>query len=153
MTYSVSPQASQDSVVAALRTKFPLIPIIPDGLPEGEHDEIEYNPDGSVKPFVVLWFHTARRSRSGRSFSNTRLDMRFTGCDVVSIANSGTESRRILNGVVDFLINLKPKGSGRITEADTSLWSQARPMDIANRPARWLTTTTLQWGMNSEKVS
>ena len=70
-----------------------------------------------------------------------------------SIANSGGESRRILNGVVDFLINLKPEGSGRITEADTSLWSRARPMDIANRPARWLTTTTLQWGMNSKKVS
>mgnify|MGYP006354022575 FL=1 len=153
MPYTVNPQDSQDSVTAALREKFPLIPIIPDGLPEGEYKEIKLNPDSSVKPFIVLWFHTPRRLRTGRSFANTRLDMRQTGVDVVAVANSGSESRRILNGVTDFLINFKPERSGRITESDSSLWSQARPMDISNRPARWPSPTPLPWGKNSAKIA
>lgn len=153
MTYSVSPQESQESVVAALRNKFPLIPIIPDGLPEGDDGGIKVNPDGSVKPFIVLWFHAARRTPGGRSFATTRLDQRKSGCDVVSVASTGAESRRILNGVLDFLIGIKPAGSGVITESDTALWNSSRPMDIANRPARFLSTSTVQWGINSQKIT
>ena len=152
-TYTVSPQDSQDSVTDMLRAKFPLIPFIPDGLPEGEHSEIKLNADGSVRPFVVIWFHAARRTKSGRSFSTTRLASRRTGCDIVAVANSGSEARRILNGVSDFLVDKKPVRSGRITDSDAPLWENARPMDMANRPARFLATSTFTWGMNNQKIA
>lgn len=158
MEYTINPQDGQDSVVSILRAKFPGIPVIPDGLPEGmpetpDHEAIRFRDDGGIEPFILLWFRTPKRTEKGRSFVNSRLDMRKTGADVVVVAHTGGESRRILNGVMDFLVNERPVRAGRITEAANGLWSDARALSVVDRPARWLTTATIEWVMNSQKIA
>ena len=134
--YTLNPQDSQDSFTSHLRTAYPHIPVIGDGLLDDDNEEIKTYDDGSIKPFIVIWFQTQRRSRRCRSFAGARLDQRIASADVIVVGRSGTEARRVMNSVIDVLVGFKPDGSGAVVESDRQLWSEARQIDIKSRPSR-----------------
>lgn len=153
MTYSINPQSAQDSLAKKLREEYPHIPVIEDGLLDDDNETIQHYEDGSVKPFIVIWFHTPRRTSRGRSFSTTRLDQRKASADIVVVGRSGTEARRVMNDVIDTVIGFKPKDSGAITEAERQLWTDAREIDTRNRPSRWAMSYSIEWGAFSKKTA
>jgi hypothetical protein len=152
MTYNINPQKSQDSVAEMLREEYPHIPVIEDGLLDDDNGKIKTYDDGSVKPFIVLWFQTPRRLTSGRSFAGARLDQRVASADIVVVARSGTEARRVMNDIIDRLIGFKPYGSGVVVESDRQLWRDSRKIDTANRPSRWAIPYSVEWGIFSKKT-
>lgn len=158
--YSVSPQSEQDSITAYLRAEYPHIPVIEDGLmddqvytePGGTEVAIPTFPDGSVKPFIVLWYSDIKRSARGRSFSDYKLDSHFATVDVVVVTRSGTEGRKLTNDVNDRMIGFRADGGGRLHKG-TPLWADSRQMlDDTNRPSRWARTVRYDFGVASRKI-
>ena len=151
--YTLNPQESQDSFTEKLRTTYSHIPVIEDGLLDDDNDAILTYEDGSIKPFIVIWFQTPRRARRGRSFAGARLDQRIASADVIVVARSGTEARRVMNSVIDTLVGFKPDGSGSVVESDRQLWSDARQIDIKSRPSRWVMSYSVDWGIFAKKTT
>lgn len=152
MNYTLNPQPSQDSLAKKLRTEYPHIPVIEDGLLDDDNDAIKLYSDGSVKPFIVIWFQTPRRTPRGRSFGGVRLDQRKASADIVMVARSGAEARRVLNDVMDTIIGFKPEGSGVVVESERQLWGDAREIDTSNRPSRWAIPYSVEWGVFAKKT-
>lgn len=151
MAYVLNPQSAQDSIAEKLRTEYPHVPVIEDGLIDGDYDAIEKFPDGSIKPFIILWFSVARRSR-GRSFQNEKLDNHIAGVDVVVVARNGAESRKLINDIANTLIGWKPENAGGIVKG-SGIWSQSRAMlDANNRPSRWAATDRFEFGIQANKT-
>lgn len=148
---SINPQDSQDSVTAELRRLFPGVLVIEDGLIDDVSDKIKTHEDGTIVGFICIWFRIPTRTAKGRSFSSTRLDQRKVSCDIAFVGRSGSEARRALNRIYDNMINFKPVRSGRMTESD-ALFGEARSIDIANRPTRWVAQTSFEWRINHERV-
>lgn len=153
MSYNISPQDSQDSLTSQIRARYPHVPVIEDGLLDDENDIIERYPDGSVKPFIVLWFQTPRRTQRGRSFATARLDQRVASADIVVVARSGTEARRLMNSIIDWVIDVKLEGSGRIVESSRQLLSGPREIDTSSRPSRWALSYSIEWGLYANKTN
>lgn len=151
MSYTVNPQLQQDSIEEYLKTQYPHIPVIPDGLLDTDDDSIQKFQDESIKPFVILWFNNPKRSPRGRSFSDYKLDSRTASVDVVVVARSGTEARTLLNDIHDRLIGFKTDGGGKLHEA-SSLWGSTRSIDIQNRPTRFAITDRFDFGVSARKV-
>lgn len=152
MPYNLNPQDSQDSFTKKLEDTYPHIPVIEDGLLDDDNDKIKTYEDGSVEPFIVIWFQTPRRTRRGRSFATTRLDQRVASADIVVVARSGTEARRVMNDIIDTIIGFKPEGSGAVVESDRQLWQDARQIDTKNRPSRWALPYSVEWGIFAKKT-
>lgn len=151
MTYVLNPQAAQDSIAEKLRTEYPHIPIIEDGLIDGDYSTIEKFSDGSIKPFILLWFSVARPGR-GRSFQHQKLDSYRAGVDVIVVARNGSEARKLINDIGDKLIGWKPENSGAIVKG-SGIWSQSRAvLDSNNRPSRWAATDRFDFGIQANKV-
>lgn len=153
MTYNINPQESQDAFTKKIQDSYSHIPVIEDGLLDDDNEAIKTYPDGSIKPFIVVWFSTPRRARRGRSFATTRLDSRIASADVVVVARSGTEARRVMNSIIDTIIGFKPNGDGVVVESDRQLWGEARQIDIKNRPSRWAMSYSVDWGLFSKKTT
>lgn len=152
MTYTISPQPAQDDLIAQLRALYPNHAVIKNGLVDQDDSTIRTLPSGSVEAFLVVWFHMPRRTRRGRSFATTRLDQRMASADIVAIGGSPNNALDLANDVYDKIIGRKLVGSGAITEAERQLWSDARQIDIANRPSRWMVPVSIEWGANSTKT-
>lgn len=151
MTYVLNPQAAQDSITQKLRDEYPHVPVIEDGLIDGEYDVIEKFADGSIKPFIVLWYANAKPT-GARSFQHQKLDQYRSGVDVVVVARNGTEARKLLNDIGDRLVGWKPENAGGIVKGG-ALWSQARAMiDTNNRPTRWFVTDRFEFGIQANKT-
>lgn len=151
MTYVLNPQAAQESITAKLQDEYPHIPIIEDGLIDGDYDVIEKFSDGSIKPFILLWFSVPRRTR-GRSFQHEKLDSYTAGVDIVVVARNGKEARKLINDIGDRLIGWKPTNSGGIVKG-SGIWSQSRAMlDSNNRPSRWAATDRFEFGIQANKT-
>ena len=152
MTYVLNPQDSQDSITAKLQTEYPHIPVIEDGLIDGEYDVIEKFPNGEIKPFIVLWFTVARRNPTGRSFQHEKLDAYSASVDIVVVARNGKEARVLLNDIGDRLIGWKPDNAGGMVKG-SGMWSQSRAMlDSNNRPSRWAATDRFDFGIQANKT-
>lgn len=151
MTYTINPQPQQDSITDFLRAQYPHVPVLPDGMMDTE-EGIHKFPDGSVKPFVVLWFSNTKRTARGRSFSDYKLDSRKASVDVVVVARSGTEARTLMNDMSDRIVGFKTDGGGKLHES-TSLWGSTRGIDIQNRPTRFAITNRFDFGVASRKVA
>lgn len=151
MTYVLNPQAAQDSIANKLRQEYPHIPVIEDGLIDGDYDAIEKFADGTIKPFILLWFSVARRGRN-RSFQNQKLDQHYAGVDIVVVARNGAEARKLINDIGDRLIGWKPENAGGIVKG-SGIWSQSRAMlDSNNRPSRWAATDRFEFGIQANKT-
>lgn len=159
MTYTINPQAQQDSITEFLRISYPHVPIVPDGMmdieeypdSDGVMKRIEKFQDESIKPFVILWFNNPKRSMRGRAFGGYKLDSRFASVDVVVVARNGTEARFLLNDIHDRLVSFKTDGGGKLHES-TSLWGSTRGIDIQNRPTRFAITDRFDFAVSSRKV-
>ena len=138
-SYEINPQDDQDAIVAFLVAKYPHIPVIPDGLLAGDHAPVQFFPDGSVKPFLVLWFSTLKRRSRGRAFVSHRLDQHFASVDVVAVARNGGEARRLMNDLSNELTDLKTPSGGRV-HTSPGLWGAARSIDMQSRPTRFAAT-------------
>ena len=131
---------------------YPHIPIFEDGQVDGDYEEIEHFPDGSIKPFFVLWFSDIKRSARGRSFSDYKLDSHFATVDLVVVCRSGREARTLTNDINDQLIGFRAADGGRLHKG-TPLWSDSRQiMDSKNRLNRWARTVRFDFGIASRKV-
>lgn len=151
--YTLNPQDEQDAITAHLRATYPNIPIIEDGLMDGEYEDIEYLADSTVKPFIVLWYSQIKRNPKGRSFANYKLDSHSATVDVVVVARNGTVAREILNDVGDTLVGFKTPGGGRLFKG-ASLWGDSRQViDDKNRPSRWARTDRYDFGVQATKVA
>ncbi len=149
--YTLNPQAAQDSIVAKLQAEYPHIPVIQDGLIDGDYAEIEKFANGEIKPFIILWFTTARRGNA-KSFQNEKLDQHRAGVDVVVVARNGSEARKLLNDIGDKLIGWKPENAGGIVKG-AGIWFQSRAMlDSNNRPSRWAATDRFDFGIQANKT-
>jgi hypothetical protein len=152
LTYVLNPQVSQDSIVEKLREEYPHVPVIEDGLIDGDYDEIDKFPNGEIKPFIVLWFSAARRSVYRRSFQHEKLDAHRAGVDVVVVARNGKEARVLLNDITNTLVGWKPENAGGIVKG-MAVWAESRPMlDAGNRPSRWAATDRFDFGIQTSKV-
>lgn len=151
MAYDINPGDSYASFNAYLRELYPLRPLLEEGTIDSDDATILTYRDGTVKPFMVTWASNPVKS-GATSFSGTRLDQRKGGMDVVVVARSGAEARLVANDVYNQVIGFKPARSGRVTDADRGLWSDARGMDMGNRPTRWAVSLSFQWGLYHEKV-
>lgn len=152
MNYVLNPQAAQDSITSKLKSEYPHIPIIEDGLIDGDYAEIEKFANGEIKPFIIVWFTAPRRNQTGRSFQSYKLDQHRAGVDVVVVARNGKEARTLLNDIGNRLIGWKPENSGGMVKG-TSIWSQSRPMlDSDNRPSRWAATDRFDFGIQANKT-
>lgn len=155
MTYTINPQAQQDSIIAFLETEYPHVQLVVDGTPVADED-YKGNPlakfeDETIKPFIVLWFSNVKRSRVGRSFGDYKLDSRYASVDVVVVARNGDEARTLMNDVSDRLVGTPTDGGGKLVESG-SLWGQARSIDIQNHPSRWARTNRFDFGVSARKV-
>lgn len=151
MTYVLNPQSAQDSITSKLATEYSHIPVIEDGLIDGDYSTIEKFSDGSIKPFILLWFSTPQRA-GGRSFQHEKLDGYIASVDVVVVARNGKEARTLINDIGDKLIGWKPDNSGGIVKG-SGMWSQSRAvLDSNNRPSRWATTDRFQFGIQANKT-
>lgn len=150
--YNLNPQISYDSFIARLRVLYPNRPLLEEGLIDSDDSVIETYSSGAVKPFMVTWARNPTKTGNGKSFAGTRLDQRKGGMDVVIVARSGKEARDVANDVYDKIIGFKPTGSGRVTDADRGLWSDARGLDMGNRPTRWAVSLSFEWGLYHDKV-
>lgn len=150
--YTLNPQLSYDSFVAELRRLYPNRPLLEEGTIDSDDNTIQTYSNGMVKPFMVTWSKNPTKTASGRSFAGTRLDQRKGGMDVVVVAKSGAEARLVANDVFDKIIGFKPTGSGRVTDAARTLWSDARGMDMGNRPTRWAVALSFEWGLYHDKI-
>lgn len=150
--YTLNPQPAQDSIEAFLAEEYPHIPQFPDGMVDGEYEEIKHFADGSIQPFFVLWYSDIKRSANGRSFGDYKLDSHYATVDIVVVCRNGGEARTLTNDVNDRLIGFKPTGSGRMHKG-TPLWSDARQiMDDKNNPSRWARTARYDFGISHIKV-
>lgn len=160
MPYNINPQTTQDSITEYLRIQYPHVDIIPDGMMDQEEyppapgdplKEINKFQDGSIKPFVVLWFNNPKRSARGRSFASYKLDSRSASVDVVVLARSGTEARTLMNDMIDRLVEFKTEDGGKLHES-SSLWGSTRSIDIQNRPTRFGITNRFDFAVGAVKV-
>lgn len=152
MTYVLNPQAAQDSIVAKLQAEYPHIPVIEDGLIDGDYAEIDKFANGEIKPFIILWFTSARRANRGRSFQHEKLDQYRASVDVVVVARNGKEARLLLNDITDRLVGWKPENAGGIVKG-TAIWTQSRAMlDSDSRPSRWAATDRFDFGIQANKT-
>lgn len=152
MTYTINPQASQDSLTAELRAQYPHAPVIPGGLLDDDSSTIKKYDTGAIKPFITINFQTPRRTRRGRSLAGVRLDQRVASADIMVVARSEAEARLFMNDIIDRIIGFKPVGSGAITESERQLWGDARQLEVSNRPSRWVMSFSVDWGIFSKKV-
>lgn len=151
--YVLNPQEEQDSITAYLRTAYPHIPVIEDGVVDGDYSEIQYLEDGTVKPFIVLWYSQLKRNPRARSFSNYKLDSHSSTVDVVVVGRSGTVAREILNDVADSLVGFRTTGGGRLYKG-AALWGDSRQViDDKNRPSRWARTDRFDYGVQAIKIA
>lgn len=151
MAYILNPTASQTSFESKIKTEYLHVPVFPDGLMDTE-DGIKRFDDGSIKPFIVIWFSNPRRSRRKRGFVDTKLDNYNAGADVVVVARNGTEARILLNDIGDTLIDWKPTNSGIVVEG-SALWRDSRAViDASNRPTRFAVTRRFEWGIQANKT-
>lgn len=150
--YDLNPEISYASFVAQLKTLYPNRVILEEGTIDSEDDAIENYSTGEVKPFMVTWSKTPAKTGKGRSFAGTRLDQREGGMDVIIVARSGSDARTVANDVYNKITGFKPTGSGEVTDADRGLWSDARGMDMMNRPTRWAVALSFKWGLYHDKV-
>lgn len=153
MAYVLNPSASQSSVASKLATTYPHVPVFPDGMIDTENG-IERFSDGSIKPFIVLWFSAPKRQRKGRSFSQSKLDSYRCRVDVVVVARNGTEARTLLNDIGDKLVDFRPTNSGHMVIADW-LWSDARgfSLDDGSRPTRFAATIRFEWTIQANHTT
>jgi hypothetical protein len=152
MAYSINPQSAQDDIAAHLRAMYPHVPVIEDGLLDDETSTIQRYANGSIKPFIVIWFETPRRTNGGRSVATTRLDQRKAAADLVVVAKSGPEARRLANDLYDKIIGFKPIHSSIIVESERQLWSGSRQIDSASKPSRWAMPISVEWGAFAQKT-
>jgi hypothetical protein len=153
MNYILNPQSAQDSIAEKIREEYPHIPVIEDGIIDGEYDEIEKFPNGDIKPFIILWFSSARRANTGRSFQSHKLDQHRAGVDVVVVSRNGREARVLLNDITDRLVGWKPDNASGMIKG-TAIWTQSRPMIEANdRPSRWAATDRFDFGIQTNKTT
>lgn len=150
--YTLNPQDEQDSITQFLRDTYPNIPVIEDGLLDGDYKEIKLNTDSTVKPFIVLWYSQIKRNPKGRSFHDYKLDSHSATVDVVVVARSGTLAREILNDVADKLVGFRTKNGGRMHKG-AALWGDSRQViDDKNKPERWARTDRFDFGVSAHKV-
>lgn len=150
--YTLNPQATQQSITDALRLMYPHVVFIEDGLVDGDHDEIQYFSDGSVKPFVLLWYSQMKRNATGRSFSSYKLDSHSATLDVVAVTRKPSEGRALLNDMGDKLVGFQPENAGRMHKS-ASLWGDSRQvLDSADRPSRWARTDRYDFGIQASKT-
>lgn len=151
MAYSVNPTQEQDSITEFLRSEYPNMAIIPDGLPDDDYDEITYNAQGEMNTFVVLWYSNIKPGRA-KGFGGRKLDSYFATVDVVVVARDGDRARVVLNDITDRLIDFKAEGGGRLTQGKP-LFSDARNLRRdTTRPARWIRTSRFDFGVASKKT-
>jgi hypothetical protein len=151
-TYSLDLTPIQADIVSHFESEF-AAEVIVDGFLDTE--EVPKFSDGSVQPFIVLWFRGLRRSgsrRGTRAFAGPRLDSYTTGFDAVCVANNGTDARNLMNYVADQLVEWKPLNGGQVN-LDSSLWQASRPIiAAADKPTRWAATQGFQFGVFQSRV-
>ena len=151
--YTVNPQTSQDSIEAFLTAQYPGTPIIPDGMPDMDDDDrILKFQDGRIKPFIILWFSTTRRSTKGRSFGGYKLDSHYASVDIVVVSSNPTVGRTLINDVSDRLTGFRAQDGGALYKS-RSLWGQNRSVEMNSKPARWAMTDRFDFGVSSRKVT
>lgn len=105
----------QQEIIDFLDTNRPHVKHIVDGLVDGEAPET--TPSGAIKPFVVVWFRSLRRSgarRGTRAVSGARMDAYTLGFDLVCVASDGTSARAMVNDYNDILIGRKFQHTGQL---------------------------------------
>lgn len=151
-SYVLNPQISQDSITAFLRSEYSHIPFIEDGLVDGDHDEIQYFSDGSIKPFVLIWYSQMKRSARNHSFSSYKLDPHSATLDLVAVTRNPTEGRTLLNDIGNRLVGFQVANGGRMYKS-ASLWGDSRQvLDTDNRPSRWARTDRYDFGIQARKT-
>lgn len=146
-TYSLALTPTQADIATYFETEFDATVIV-DGLLDTE--DVPKFPDGSVQPFIVLWFRGIKRSgsrRGTRAFAGPRLDAYTTGFDAVCVANNGGDSRSLMNYVTDQVVGWKPLNGGQVN-TDSSLWQASRPiLSAADKPTRWAATQGFEFSV------
>lgn len=152
MPYNLNLTPIQADIFAYIDSALPQT-IIVDGLVETE--DVPKLADGSVKPFLILWFRGLRQSgrrRGSRSFAGSRLDSYTSGFDLIAVAANGTDARVLLNHANDVLIGYKPLNAGQIN-SDGQIWDNTRPvLDAENKPTRWAATARYQYGVFQKRT-
>lgn len=151
MDYSINPQVEQDSIVEYLKTEYPNMAIIEDGLPADDNEAITEDESGEVNTFVILWFSNPKKGKKA-GFAGQKLDSYFATVDVAVIARDGSRARKVLNDITDRLIDFKPAEGGRMSQG-TALFGDARQVkQEENRPERWMRTNRFDFGIASKKT-
>lgn len=152
-TYSLDLTPIQADTLEHFEDTFTAQTVIADGFLDVE--EVPRFPDGSVMPFIVVWFRGIRRSgarRGTRSFAGPRLDSYNSGFDAVCVANNGTDARNLMNYVTDTLVGWKPLNGG-LVNTDSALWQSSRPiLDAQNKPTRWAATQGFTYGVFQQRT-
>jgi hypothetical protein len=152
-TYSLALSPIEADIASHFESTF-AAEVVVDGFLDTE--EVPKFSDGSVQPFIVLWFRGLRRSasrRGTRAFAGPRLDAYNAGFDAVCVANNGADARTLMNYVTDQIVGWKPLNSGQVN-TDASLWQASRPIiNAADKPTRWAATQGFQYGVFQSRVA
>ena len=156
LEYVVDPTPAQRSITAYLREKYPHVPVIPDGMIDAENgdstpveERLKFHPDGTVKPFMVLRFGSARRSDRGRSMAFEKLDAHESSVIVAVVSRNGTECRELLNHVGNTLIGWKPENAGGIVKGKQIWEPSIATIDNQNKPQRWASSDRFHFGIQA----
>lgn len=150
--YRLNPTEAQDSIKEYLEGLYPHVPVIEDGIVDGDYEQILKFPDGKIKPFIILWHSTPYRAPRGRSVAHEKLDTHRVNIDVLVVANNGSDGRRLMNDVSDNLTGFKPTQATGGMVKGISLWEQSRfTLDSQNRPNRWAAIDRFSYGIHAEQ--
>lgn len=159
--YTLNPQVTQQSITDGLRAMYPHVTFIEDGMVDDQYYEdpetgdllaIPTFSDGSVKPFVLVWYSQMKRGSKNHSFSSYKIDPHSATVDLVAVTRKPSEGRLLLNDIGDNLVGFKPENGGRLYKS-ASLWGDSRQvLDTDNRPSRWARTDRFDFGIQANRV-
>lgn len=135
----------QDTIAAYIRQEFPNYTVVEDMMLD---DETIIKNNNKIKPYIVLRWGGLNRRTAAANFGGVRFDEYFSSVDIVGVAPTGNQARRILNIVNDVLIGWKPTGGGAMTPAGGAGVYVVN--DVNGKPAVFMASGRLTFAVNSE---
>lgn len=119
------------------------IPVYDDEMPEDR--SLEYDANGTMKPFFVLYYGGPIRSSSGRSLVTTRRDGYILYVTIEAVAARSNDAKTLRGRVIDELLGYIPYDCGEMQIRTSSAYSRASN-DI--RPTQYIGSVTFNCNSN-----
>lgn len=139
---------TQDAITAYVKSIVPNCEVYEDSPPDDA--DLPFDPNGKLRPYVVLRYGPIRPAYTGKNYGGPRLDEYWASCDVVTVAHTGRASRLLGSAIVGRLFGYKPDGIYPMQmRTDAGDPAQFVVSSNESRPTQYVWTTRLRFGVNT----